>query len=505
MRAAVYARVSTEDQTDNTSLDDQVRICRRYAEERGWSVVQVYREEGFTGTKADRPEWSQLMKHAAARAFDVVVVMNWKRFARNARIGLNISFELEELGVGLAVTELNIDTTTPQGRFLRLQFLGLAELDRDSVVEQMAKGQHAKARAGGWPASPSALPYGYRLEGQGRSNRVVHNEAEVHMVRLVVGWVVDEGLTRGQAALRLNAEGYRQRNGNPWHQDNLRDMLRGRGMLGELNWGSSGKGKYGDPIKIQVEPIVTEERWLALQEALSRRTRHSTQARPYLLNQGRMVSPCGEPYGGVVMSRTTRRIYRCRKRRYNSVGAPKCGCVNLTADTIEARVWAEVRDLLGKPERLMRLAADYYASRADQVEAERDELEQITTHLAKLERSLVYDVAEYLRQGVPAEVVKAATDRIRDEMAELRRRRAELVARTEDANGASERMRALIELAERASSRLADMTSEERAEVVELLRVRVTVLENTAEPRIRIEGVVPFPDSTAGGEALSRP
>ncbi|MFG1945592.1 recombinase family protein [Nonomuraea sp. NPDC048826] len=504
MRAAIYARVSTEDQIDNTSLDDQIRICRRYAEERGWSVVAVYREEGFTGTRQQRPEWSQLMKHAAAQAFDVVVVMNWKRFARNARIGLNISYELEELGVGLAVTELNIDTTTPQGRFLRLQFLGLAELDRDSVVEQLAKGQHAKARRGQWPASPSALPYGYRLEGQGRDNRVVHDEAEVAMLRMVVGWIVDEGLTRGQAAVRLNAEGYRQRNGNPWHYDNLRDVLRkNRGLVGELVWGRG--SKYGQPITIQVEPIITEERWVALQQAMSRRTRHSTQVRPYLLNRGRLVSPCGQPYGGLLPSGCKTRVYRCKGRRWTSHGAVKCDCVNQACEAIEQRVWAEVRDLLGRPERLMRLASDYYADRADRVEAERSELDQIETQLAKLERSLVDDVAEYLRQRVPAEVVKAAADRIREEMAELRGRRAELVARVQDANGESERMRALIELSERAAERLAGMTPEEQAEVVELLDVRVTVLDNTRTPRLRIEGVVPFPDSTTGGTIRVHP
>ncbi|WP_219506458.1 recombinase family protein [Nonomuraea ceibae] len=507
MRAAIYARVSTEDQIDNTSLDDQIRVCRQYAEGRGWQAVAVYREEGYTGTKADRPEWSQLMRAAAARAFDVVVVMNFKRFARNARIGLNLSFELEELGVGLAVTELNIDTTTPQGRFLRLQFLGLAELDRDSVVEQMAKGQHAKARAGGWPASPSALPYGYRLVGQGRNNQIVHNADEVAMLRMVVGWIVDEGLTRGQAAVRLNAEGYRQRNGNPWHYDNLRDVLRkNRGLIGELSWGGKkSSGKYGEPILIRVEPIISEERWLALQEALSRRTRHSTQVRPYLLNRGRLMSPCRMPYGGLLPSGCKTRVYRCKGRRWTSTGVPKCDCVNQACEAIELRVWAEVRDLLGRPERLLRLAADYYANRADQVEAERDELAQISTQLTKLERSLVDDVAEYLRVGVAADVVKAATDRIRGEMAELRTRRAQLVARVDDANGESERVRALIELAERASSRLANMSPEEQAEVVELLDVRVTVLDNTDAPRLRIEGIVPFPDSTSRGEALTSP
>ncbi|MFC4531372.1 recombinase family protein [Sphaerisporangium dianthi] len=268
MRAAIYARVSTEHQVDNTSLEDQERICRKYAERQGWRVARVYREEGFTGTREDRPEWLRLMRDARAGLFDVVVVMNTKRFARSVRVGLNLSFELGELGVGLAITEMQLDTTTSQGRFMRTQMLAVAELDRDMVVEQMARGLHAKARRGQWPSSASSLPYGYTLEGQGRTNRVVIHQGEAAMLRAVLGWVVDEGLTRGQATIRLNAQGYRQRNGKPFHQDNLRDILRNPSLKGELTWG--GSGKYGDPVRIQVEPIVSEARWQALQRALSR-------------------------------------------------------------------------------------------------------------------------------------------------------------------------------------------------------------------------------------------
>jgi hypothetical protein len=204
------------------------------------------------------------------------------------------------------------------------------------------------------------------------------------------------------------------------------------------------------------------------------------------------------------MSRTTKRVYRCRARRWTSNGDPRCTCVNLPAEAIEERVWAEISELLGRPERLYALAADYYSQRAESVVRERDELEQITAQVAKLERALVDDVAEYLRAGVAADVVKSATDRIKGELGVLRSRRAELVARAEDARGESERTRALIELAERASVRLSTMSPEERAEVAEVLDVRVVVLDaGTDLPRLRISGVLPFPDATtAGGKTL---
>lgn len=500
MRAAIYARVSTEDQVDNTSLADQERICRRYAEGRGWQVAEVYREEGFTGTKGQRPEWDRLMRDARAKLIDAVVVMNWKRFARNARIGLNISFELEEISVGLAVTEFDIDTTTKHGRFMRLQLLGLAELDRDSVVEQLTKGQYGKARAGGWPSSASGLPYGYTLEGQGRTNRVVHKVAEAEMLRVVVGWIVDEGLTRGQATVRMNEQGYRQRNGNPWHQDNLRDVLRNPGLKGELRWGGKqASGKYGELTTIPVEPIITPERWDSLQVALSRNTRVSGQKRDYPLNRGRMVAPCGQPYGCTGRRADSSRFYMCQGRRWSATGRAKCSCPNLRADDMDARVWAEVVALLGDPDRLGALVRDWLGGHAEQADSERDELERVTAQIAKLENSLNTTLVEYIKQGVPAEALKAATDQINQEVAALRRRQAELTAWQPRATAAPD----LVSLA---TSRLVAMALERQAEVLGLLDVRVSVLDVSKAPRIRIEGALPLaPDTAAWGNTLIPP
>jgi site-specific DNA recombinase len=250
-----------------------------------------------SGTRDSRPELDQLLAQCVSGEVEAVIVAKLDRLARDEIVRILTMRELAELDVQLVALDLGgADHRTDEGELIHGIVGQVASWERRRLLRRMAEGQHGKARAGGWPSSAAGLPYGYTLEGQGRTNRVVHHEAEVAMLRLVVGWVVDEGLTRGKAALRLNEQGYRQRNGRPWHQDNLRDVLRNRGLLGELSWGGKGaSGKYGQPITIQVDPIITEERWEALQEALSRRTRHSTQVRPYLLNRGRLVSPCGQP------------------------------------------------------------------------------------------------------------------------------------------------------------------------------------------------------------------
>jgi DNA invertase Pin-like site-specific DNA recombinase len=69
-RVAIYARYSSENQRD-ASIDDQVRDCRRYAEDRGWKVVDVYSDAAQSGSSAFRPEFARLDADDRARKFDL--------------------------------------------------------------------------------------------------------------------------------------------------------------------------------------------------------------------------------------------------------------------------------------------------------------------------------------------------------------------------------------------------------------------------------------------------
>lgn len=257
-RPAIYTRVSSGEQVDNTSLDEQERRCRALALSRDHKDALVYREEGVTGTTADRPEWQRLLDDCRGGLVSTVYVLNWKRLARNARVGLEIAAQLEDLDVGLVVVEADFDTSTPTGKMMRHMMVGFAAFDRDSIVEQMARGQHAMAAQGLWP-SGGASPFGYRASG-GKGNTLVVHEEEAATVRLMVGWIVDERLTTGEVSRRLNAMGRFTRTGKEWTHSNLRRILRQRVLLGEVIWANTEKthrsylptGKYGPPGPSQV-------------------------------------------------------------------------------------------------------------------------------------------------------------------------------------------------------------------------------------------------------------
>src|SRR5215217_7891623 len=91
IRAAVYERVSSEEQVEGYSLDAQDRAGKHYCEAHCWEVAQIYRDEGRSARADDlakRPAFEQMLADAEDGLIDVVVVHKLDRFARNLRLTL---------------------------------------------------------------------------------------------------------------------------------------------------------------------------------------------------------------------------------------------------------------------------------------------------------------------------------------------------------------------------------------------------------------------------------
>lgn len=519
MRAAIYVRVSREKQAEEgaSSLQEQERRCRELAQRRGWAVVEVYTEAGFTGTAESRPEWDRLMADARTSMFDVLVVFNVKRFARSARVGLNLAYQLkDECGVLLTTVEGDLNNTTPDGEMMMTVQLAFAQRDRDAIVQQTAEAHYRKAERGLWPGG--GLSYGYRQVGRGRNASIELHPQETAMLRRVVDWIVDEGLSRCQATARMNAEGYRTRSGGFWRDDGLRDVLTNTALKGEMWWGKGRQtrkgykpsGSYGDPVMIEVKPaVLTEQRWDQLRQAIAARRRVPGQRRTYLLNNGRMTSPCGLSYGGWHRGGGAGR-YRCRGRRWSAnPDHVKCDCPTLRADEVDARVWQQVARLLDDPHQLQHLATQYLELRLSRatLESEAGELVKLKADTTRLEARLRDDVADYLRQGVSAAVVQSAVGQLERDLAAMRDRRQRLEALQAETEAHTERVRAVSELAYRAADRLAGADIDQQVEVLALLQLRVEVLDHDRDPALRIFGTVPFRwlNTTDGGGTLISP
>jgi len=135
MRAALYARVSTTEQT----ADNQLLELRRYIEARGWTGTEFV-DRGISGSKDKRPALDALLKDAKRRRFDVLVCWRLDRLGRNLRHLVTMLEELQQLGIAFVSLGEGIDCTTPAGK-LQLHILAaLAEFERERIRERVMAG-----------------------------------------------------------------------------------------------------------------------------------------------------------------------------------------------------------------------------------------------------------------------------------------------------------------------------------------------------------------------------
>ena len=183
-RAAIYARVSTEDQIKGTSLDGQVERCRRAADAAGWHVVEEFVDRGVSGALSSRPRLDALVRLVEDGSLDVVAITKLDRIARSLRHLLDLLELLERHHVTLVALDDPLDPSTASGRAM-VQLRGVfAELERQLIRERTSEGQRSRVAAGGWPGGPA--PYGYKAVDNplGAGRVLVVDEAEAAVVRL---------------------------------------------------------------------------------------------------------------------------------------------------------------------------------------------------------------------------------------------------------------------------------------------------------------------------------
>ncbi len=135
-RVAIYARVSTSDQSTESQLLD----LRRYVRERGWTLFNEYTDHGVSGTKDSRPALNELMDAAKKRRFDTVLVWRFDRFARSTKHLILALEEFRGLGIDFVSYQENIDTSSPLGSAIFTIISAVAQLERDIIAERVKAG-----------------------------------------------------------------------------------------------------------------------------------------------------------------------------------------------------------------------------------------------------------------------------------------------------------------------------------------------------------------------------
>ena len=144
LRAAIYARVSTNNGQDPTV---QTRELEEYCARRGWKVAGQYIDVGISGAKEKRPQLDRLMADAHRRKFDAVIVWKFDRFARSVSHLLRALETFKALGIEFVSLSGQMDTSTPTGKMVFTVLGAVAELERSLIAERVKAGlRNARAK-----------------------------------------------------------------------------------------------------------------------------------------------------------------------------------------------------------------------------------------------------------------------------------------------------------------------------------------------------------------------
>jgi site-specific DNA recombinase len=530
--AAIYARVSSEQQREENTIASQTASLIEFAKSHDLEVPKewVFEDEGYSGAILERPGLERVRDLAAEEQIQAVLAYSPDRLSRKYAYQILLIEEFARHAVETLFVK------SPQGGSaedqLLVQFQGMiAEYERAQIMERSRRGKRHRAQSGEVSVLSNA-PYGFRYIRKTDEAPAAYliDEAEARVVRRIYDMYTIEGLSIGEITRRLNREGVPTRKGGRWERSVVWAILRNPAYRGAACFGktristrtrvmrpqrrrgvttpstTAGRERPREEwIEIPVPALVTEESFARAQELLHQnkiRSRRRTIA-PSVVQGLVSCAKCGYAFSRTSTHTSARKIhyYKCiGSDSWRKLGGPVCDNGRLIRqELLDQIVWAEVIRLLEDPALIQQeLDRRLVAARTSDPTRKREQgLQRELTQVGKgIERLLTA-----YQEGL------LSIEQLRERMPGLRQRQQTLSAEQQAIADQTNDRAAFLRLAETLTAFLARLRSAaetlsviERQKIVRLLVKDILV----GEDAITIRHSIPIPSSPAqkgGSEA----
>jgi len=271
-RAAIYIRVSTEEQAEEGySLEAQQERLIAYCEAQGWEIAGIYVDRGHTGRKvSNREEYKRMM--AEKDRWDNILVLKMDRIHRNSKNFMIMMEDLERWDKKFTSMWEELDTSTSIGRFVVDMIQRIAQLESEQIGERTYMGMAQKAESGGLLGFNP--PFGYDIE----SNDLVLRDGEAEVVRELFSSYLS-GRSMNDIAQALNGRGVLTRRGSLWTIYSIRQILHNPAYAGYRRWD-------GYLVRSGHASIIGLDDFNSVQHLAASRTRDPRKRKARTLNEG---------------------------------------------------------------------------------------------------------------------------------------------------------------------------------------------------------------------------
>lgn len=405
---AIYARVSTQQQVEEATIESQVAALESYAQEQGYTcdLAHIFLDEGISGSQLDRPALNRMRDIAAEGIFSAVLCLSPDRLSRQYAHQWVLIDEFKRAGVAVIFINQPKNKDDPQGQLL-LGIQGLfSEYERSMITERLRRGKLHRMRQGQL-ASPNP-PYGYRYipVSEPDGGRWVVSETEADVIRQIYRWYTSEEQPSVTAiANRLNDQGVSPQRGPLWRYKSVYAILTQTAYVGRVHFNTTrtdhsvvgrpkkhGRGIRLRPghqprsrdewVELQVSAILDTDLWEQAQEQLKVKQKFAPRNNKrhfYLLRSLLVCDVCGRTLVGQTWNGGYT-VYRCSNGGRRREPCTPAHRRVVHAEIIEPLVWNAVTNLLDNPA----LMADAWQAEAQANPGDAGEL----TRLRNRQRSL---------------------------------------------------------------------------------------------------------------------
>ena len=399
MNIAAYCRVSTDKEDQLNSLETQKEFFLEYTKRTGDNLIKLYADEGISGTKIkNRKEFQRMLADAEKGLFDMVVVKDISRFARNTVDLLQSVRRLKSLGIETQFLTANM-TSMGNSEFVLTIFGALAQEESANTSKRIKFGKKMNAEKGRVPN----IVFGYDKTIGDYFNLSI-NENEAMAIRQIFQWYTEEGYGGSKIANMLNERGIKTKRGNNWSQNSVCRILTNEIYTGKIINGKeeiadflTGQRKEKDESEwlVTIRPelrIIEDEVFDKAQDILKGRhdsfkITHERQSNKYLFSTLIKCKECGWSF------RRTVRQYKNTYVRWvcsghNGKGADSCpNAITVDEEELIQVLQEYFQDVLSKKKKVI----DYVIKEFQRVYKAKDENieyeKQLNVELNKLRKS----------------------------------------------------------------------------------------------------------------------
>lgn len=475
---ALYYRVSSDDQKKRETIENQVEILHTYIEMKGdLEIYGEYPDDGISGTipLGNRPYGARLMQDASKKLFDTVIVWKVDRFGRDTLTGLQAAETIINCGVEiLSVTE-PFDLNTPTGRFQFINYLNMAELERNNILDRMYIGATRAAKKGKWLGG--IIPYGYNVNKDGY---LEINENEAAVVRKIYDLYAYGGLSSIKIAVYLNnlnipsscgtGKGKRKKGiTNKWRSSSIQRIINSTTYKGIHYYGKRASRRK-ELIKREVPAIVDCELWDKTQIAKANNciiSKRNNNKRQYLLRGLIKCKYCGHTFYGISYKKSSD-VYVCSGKRGEnaSVLGLKCNNLNINADEIENSVWNDCKNILSNYDKYINELKDKGTNNDDNT---LDDIAKLQQSLTKKENEKNNILTLFRKDVITEEEVEYQIKDIRAEEDKIANLVLALEQRTNSHQHEDTLIKNMSDKLKYYHDRIDNLTFEEKQDIVKLL------------------------------------